>query len=46
MVFSVAMQKIPNDNTGNRFRDRPTSSAVQANNKYIYKTRNVMKVCK
>ena len=28
MVLSVATEKIPSDITGNRFRDRPTSSAV------------------
>jgi hypothetical protein len=28
MVLSVAMKKIPSDTTGNRSRDRPTSSAV------------------
>ena len=28
MVLSVATEKIPNDTTGNRSRDRPTSSAV------------------
>jgi hypothetical protein len=28
MVLSVATQKIPSDTTGNRSRDRPTSSAV------------------
>ena len=28
MVLSVAMEKIPSDTTGNRSRDRPTSSAV------------------
>jgi hypothetical protein len=28
MVPSVATEKIPSDTTGNRFRDRPTSSAV------------------
>jgi hypothetical protein len=28
MVPSVATEKIPSDNTGNRSRDRPTSSAV------------------
>ena len=29
MVLSVATEKIPTDNTGNRSRDRPTSSAVR-----------------
>ena len=29
MVPSVAREKIPSDITGNRSRDRPTSSAVQ-----------------
>ena len=28
MVPSVVMEKIPSDNTGNRSRDRPTSTAV------------------
>ena len=28
MVLSVATEKIPNDTTGNRSRDRPTSSAA------------------
>ena len=28
MVLSVAMEKLPSDTTGNRSRDRPTSSAV------------------
>jgi len=28
MVLSVATEKIPSDNTGNRSRDRQTSSAV------------------
>jgi hypothetical protein len=29
MVLSVATERIPSDTTGNRSRDRPTSSAVQ-----------------
>jgi hypothetical protein len=28
MVLSVATEKKPSDTTGNRFRDRPTSSTV------------------